>query len=198
RLLLVKVGVVVVLVALGAVSRSLLRRRSPSEAVPSALSRRRSLSEAVPSALPRRRSLVRSVVAELFVAAAVLGVTAALVNAPPAREQLNQPYSQSFTTLGLQVNVILSPAVSGVDNTLHVYVLSAASGLPKAIPEVDATIAYPPDQLGPLNVPLRVAAIGHYRARDVTFLSAGIWTLTVTVRTSPIDEQVTPLQVPIR
>ena len=184
RLLLVKVGVVVVLISLGAVSRSLLRRRSTAEAVP--------------GALPRRRPLVRSIVAELLVAAAVLGVTAALVNAPPAREQLNQPYSQSFTTLGLQVNVILSPAVSGVDNTLHVYVLSAASGLPKAIPEVDATIAYPPDQLGPLNVPLSVAAIGHYRARDVTFLSAGIWTLTVTVRTSPIDEQVTPLQVPIR
>jgi copper transport protein len=183
QLLLVKVGIVVVLIALGAVSRSLLRRRAAS---------------ADPDGVPRRRALVRSIVAELVVVAAVLGVTAALVNAPPAREQLNQPYSQSFTTLGLQVNVVVSPAVSGVDNVLHVYVLSASSGLPRAVPEVDATLAYPPDQLGPLDVPLTLAGVGHYRARDVTFLSAGTWTLTVTVRTSPIDEQVTPLQVPVR
>jgi copper transport protein len=183
RILLVKIGIVVVLIALGVLSRSLLRRRASTEAT---------------GVVPQRRALVRSVAAELFVVAAVLGVTAALVNAPPAREQLNEPYSQSFTTLGLQVNVVLSPAVAGVDNTLHVYVLSAASGLPKAIPEVDASIAYPPDQLGPLSVPLSVAGLGHYRARDVNFLTAGVWILTVTVRTSPIDEQVTPLQVPIR
>jgi hypothetical protein len=47
-------------------------------------------------------------------------------------------------------------------------------------------------------VPLTVAGVGHYRARDVRFLSAGNWVLTITIRTSPIDEQVTPLQVPIR
>jgi copper transport protein len=187
RILLVKVGIVAVLIAFGAVSRSLLRRR---------LDPPRADTDPV-SAVPRRTRLVRSLVAELGIAAAVLGVTAALVNAPPAREQLNQPYAQSFTTLGLQVNVILSPAAAGVDNTLHIYVLSS-TGRPKAIPEVDATLSYPADQLGPLRVPLTIAGIGHYRARDVTFLAAGTWVLTVTVRTTPIDEQVTPLQVPVR
>ncbi|HEV3212141.1 MAG TPA: copper resistance protein CopC [Acidimicrobiales bacterium] len=186
RLLLVKVAVVVVLIALGALSRALLRR--PVGAA---------TGDPAPDAPPRRVGLVRSIVAELLVAAAVLGVTAALVNAPPAREQLALPYTQSFTTLGVQVNVILSPAVAGVRNTLHVYVLSP-SGTPKAIPEVDATLSYPADQLGPLDVPLTIAGIGHYRSRDVTFLAAGTWVLTVTVRTTPIDEQVTPLQVPVR
>jgi copper transport protein len=187
RILLVKVGIVVVLIALGALSRTLLRRGAHTASADGS---------AAPD-VPRRAALVRSLVAELVVATAILGVTAALVNAPPAREQLNQPYTQSFTTLGVQVNVILSPAAAGVDNTLHIYVLSS-TGLPKAIPEVDATLSYPAEQLGPLAVPLRIAGIGHYRARDVTFLAAGTWVLTVTVRTTPIDEQVTPLQVPVR
>ena len=182
RLLLVKIGVVVVLIALGAVSRSLLRRRTERLA---------------PGEVPRRAALVRSVLAELVVALCVLGVTAALVNAPPAREQLNQPYAQSFTTLGVQVNVILSPGVAGVDNVLHIYVLSS-TGLAKAVPEVDASLSYPADKLGPIAVPLSIAGIGHYRARDVTFLAPGTWVLTVTIRTTPIDEQVTPLQVPVR
>jgi len=185
RILLVKVGIVIVLIALGATSRTLLRRRGGPRA-----------DTAPASGVPRRTQLVRSLVAELVVAAAVLGVTAALVNAPPSREQLNQPYAQSFTTLGVQVNVILSPAAAGVDNTLHIYVLSS-TGRPKAIPEVDATLSYPAYQLGPLRVPLSIAGIGHYRARDVRFLAPGTWVLTVTVRTTPIDDQVTPLQVPV-
>jgi len=180
RLLLVKVGIVVVLVALGALSRSLLRRRADS------------------TLDPRRRSaLARSLVAELVVAAAVLGVTAALVNAPPAREQLAQPYTQSFTTLGVQVNVILSPAVAGVDNTLHLYVLSA-TGLPKAIPEVAAVFSSPANHVGPSEVPLTIAGIGHYRARDVTFVAAGTWLLSVTVRTTRSDQRVTRVYVPVR
>jgi len=183
-LLVIKVSIVAVLLALGATSRTLLRR--------GALRGRAGATGA------RRTPFVRSVVAELAVATAVLGVTAALVNAPPAREQLNVPYAQSYTTLGAQVNVTLSPAAAGVANTLHIYVLSAASGLPRAVPEVDATLSYPADHLGPLVVPLSLAGVGHYRARGVTFISPGTWVLTVTVRTTPIDEQATPLQVPVR
>jgi len=186
RLLLVKVGIVVVLIGLGARSRTLVRRRSdPARTAGAAAS------------VPHRTPLVRSLVAELFVAAAVLGVTAALVNAPPAREQFNQPYTQSFTTLGVQVNVILAPGVAGVDNALHIYVLSS-SGRPRAVPEVEASFSYPADQLGPIRIPLSIAGIGHYRARHVTFLAAGTWVLAVTVRTTPTDERVTPLQVPVR
>lgn len=180
RLLLVKVGVVVVLIGLGALSRSLLRRRADATLDPS-----------------RRAALARSLVAELVVAVAVLGVTAALVNAPPAREVLALPYTQSFTTLGVQVNVILSPGVAGVDNTLHLYVLSA-TGLPKAIPEVAASFSSPANHVGPRDVPLSIAGIGHYRARDVTFAAAGTWLLTVTVRTTRSERRVTRVYVPVR
>ncbi|HLK45241.1 MAG TPA: CopD family protein, partial [Acidimicrobiales bacterium] len=183
RLLLAKVATVAVLVGLGAVSRTLLRRRADA-AVDA-------------STVPRRRLLVRSVAAELVVAAAVLGVTAGLVNAPPAGSLVDLPYTQSFTTLGVQVNVIVSPASTGVANVLHVYVLSTTTGLPRAVPEVDASISFPADHLGPITLPLTLAGVGHYRDRDVTFLFPGTWVLTVTVRTTPIDEQVTPLQVPV-
>jgi copper transport protein len=177
RLLLWKVGLVAALIALGAVSRRLLRRRD---------------------AEARRGALVRTVVAELAIALGVLGVTAALVNAPPAREQSSLPYTQSFTTLGVQANVILSPAAAGVSNVLHVYVVSATTGLPHAVPAVTATVAFPPDHLGPLPVPLRVAGVGHYRAQDLTFAVSGTWVLRVTVRTSPSAATVTPLLVPVR
>jgi len=187
RLLLVKVGIVVVLIALGAVSRSLLRRRMDATG-PGLHPERGTV---------RRASLVRSLVAELMIAAVVLGVTAALVNAPPAREQLAAPYAESFTTLGVQVNVILSPAVAGVANVLHLYVLSS-TGRPKAIPEVDATLSYPAGRDGPTAVPLTIAGIGHYRARDVTLLAAGTWVLAVTVRTTASHATVTPLRVPVR
>ena len=92
---------------------------------------------------------------------------------------------------------ILSPGVAGVDNALHLYVLSA-TGRPKAIPDVAATFSSPANHVGPHEVPLTIAGIGHYRARDVTFGTAGTWVLVVTVRTTPTDERRTRLFVPVR
>jgi len=180
RLLVSKAGLVAVLVALGALSRTLLRRRG---------TQRR------PAA--GRGGLAKSVAVELAVVAAVLAVTAGLVNAAPPRALVALPYAESYTTLGVQVNVVLAPAASGVRNTLHVYVLTPA-GLPRAVPEVDATISFPAERIGPIAVPLTLAGVGHYRSRDVEFFSSGTWVLTVTVRTTAIDEQVTPLLVQVR
>ena len=158
---------------------------SASARVSRTLLRRRAGATTDPSGVPRRRALVRSVAAELVVAAAVLGVTAGLVNAPPARDAVDLPYTQSFTTLGVQVNVIVAPPSTGVDNVLHVYVLSTTTGLPRAVPEVDASISFPADRSGRISLPLTLAGVGHYRDRDVTFLFPGTWVLTVTVRTTP-------------
>ncbi|HUY66080.1 MAG TPA: copper resistance protein CopC [Acidimicrobiales bacterium] len=143
--------------------------------------------------VPRLR---RSVLAEIGVALAVLGVTALLVNAVPAKQAAALPFSTSFTTLGVQVNAIVDPAKAGTGNQVHVYVLSTL-GTPVAIPELDATLTMPAESLGPLAIPLHIGGLGHYYATNVDIPVAGTWILKFTVRTDAIDEQVVPVTLPV-
>jgi len=234
RTLLVKVGLVIVLIALGAVSRRVvlgawavpligrrsLRRSSPlcpasspvegNELAASMniddrpVNRSRAVAPAVveEEKAPQgnrgweTRSLQRSVLAEISIALAVLAVTALLVNAVPARQAASQPFSQSFNTLGVQVNAIVAPARVGPGNQFHFYILGRL-GQPVAIPELDATISLPAQGIGPLSIPLVVATLGHLRATDVTIPLAGNWILTLTVRTTAIDEQVVTATLPV-
>lgn len=143
------------------------------------------------------RRLRRSVFAEVALALAVLAVTALLVNAVPAKQAASQPFSQSFNTLGVQVNAIVAPARTGPGNQFHFYVLGRL-GQPVAIPELDAAISLPSEGIGPIAIPLVVAAPGHYRATDVTIPVAGDWILKLTVRTTAIDENVVTAVLPVR
>ena len=207
RTLLVKIAIVVVLIALGALSRRLVHR---------GWGLRRSSRAAISSAPPAQPSspapaqfgasgghdsrpgrLRRLVVAELAVVLAVLAVTALLVNSVPARQAAALPFSTSFTTLGVQVNVLVDPARTGPVNRIHIYVLSSA-GTPKAVPELDASLSLAAEELGPLQVPLRVGGPGHYYATHVDIPITGSWTLTITLRTDAINEEVVPIVVPVR
>ena len=143
------------------------------------------------------RRLRRSVFAEVALALAVLAVTALLVNAVPAKQAASQPFSQSFNTLGVQVNAIVAPARTGPGNQFHFYVLGRL-GQPVAIPELDAAISLPSEGIGPITIPLVVAGPGHYRATDVTIPVAGDWILKLTVRTTAIDENVVTAVLPVR
>ena len=134
--------------------------------------------------------------AEVSIALAVLAVTALLVNAVPAKQAASQPFSQSFNTLGVQVNAIVAPARVGPGNQFHFYILGRL-GQPMAIPELDATISLPAESIGPITIPLVVATLGHYRATDVTIPLAGSWILKLTVRTTAIDEDVVTATLPV-
>jgi copper transport protein len=140
--------------------------------------------------------LRRSVLAEIGIALSVLAVTALLVNAVPAKQAAALPFSTSFTTLGVQVNAIVGPAKAGAGNEVHVYVLSS-QGAPVAIPELDATLTLPAENLGPLAIPLHIGGLGHYYATNVDIPVAGTWILKFTVRTDAIDEQVVPVTLPV-
>jgi len=140
--------------------------------------------------------LRRTVLAEIAIALAVLAVTALLVNAVPAKQAADLPFSTSFTTLGVQVNAIVSPARAGAGNQVHIYVLSG-QGTPMAIPELDASLSLPAQNLGPLSVPLTVGGPGHYYATNVDIPVAGTWILKITVRTDAIDEQVVSATLPV-
>jgi len=178
RTLLGKVGAVALLVVGGAVSRRAVHRAGAARPAPGA------------------HRLRRSVAAELAVGLVVLGVTALLVNAAPAKQAASQPFSDSFEVLGVQVNAIVDPARVGPGNQFHFYVLGRL-GQPVAIPELDASISLPAQRVGPLALPVVVSGPGHYRASDVDIPLAGSWTLKITVRTTPIDEQAVVATFPV-
>jgi copper transport protein len=193
RTLVVKVCLVVALVALGALSRRLVRGRTACHSRPVDVT----VGEATDkSAFPRRR-LRRTVLAELAIALAVVGVTAALVNEVPAGQAAGQPFTYSFSTLGVQVNTIVDPSRAGTGNRVHVYVLSRV-GTPRAVAELDLSITLPSKSIGPLSVPLIISGPGHYYANGFDIPVAGDWVLKYTVRTDAIDEQVVRTVLPVR
>jgi copper transport protein len=194
RTLVVKVSLVVVLVALGAMSRRLVGRAAKASVSSSPSSGSGHSHES--SLRTEMRGLRRSVLAELTVALLVLTVTALLVNAVPARQAAAQPFSRSFSVLGIQVNAIVDPAKAGPGNQVHFYVLGRL-GQPRAVPELDAAISLPSAGIGPLAIPLRVGGPGHYLATGVTIPFAGDWVLKVTVRTTALDEQVVLATLPV-
>lgn len=189
RTLLVKIGLVIAVIVVATGSRRILHGRI----VP----RRRTRADGEgPHRRPALGRLRRTVLVEIGIIMAVLAVTALLVNAVPARQAANEPFIQTFNTLGVQVNAIIDPARAGPGNQFHFYVLGR-DGQPKAIPELDAAITLPGQGIGPLTIPLRVASPGHYLDDRVDIPLAGSWTLKLTVRTSPIDEQVLYATVPV-
>jgi len=185
RTLVIKVSLVIALVAVGALSRRLVRRHAATDPA-----------KVDGAKFPRRR-LRRTVLVELGIALMVVGVTGVLVNDAPARQAVAQPFSYTFTTLGVQVNTIIDPALAGRTNQVHVYVLGS-QGTPKAVPELDLSVSLPSQSIGPLTIPLVVSGPGHYAADRFVLPVAGNWILKYTVRTDAIDEQVTRTVLPVR
>ncbi|MHB8680857.1 MAG: copper resistance CopC/CopD family protein [Acidimicrobiales bacterium] len=188
RILLVKVGLVVVLVLLGATTHRVLTGRW----VPVTAGAHGPLDDTG----SRRRGGRWALLAELALFGGVLASTAVLVDAAPGKQAAAAPFTQTLDVLGLQVNVIVDPARVGAGNQLHCYVLGRL-GQPEAIPELDATIGLRSAGVAAVSVPLVVVGPGHYQATDVDFPLAGNWVLDLTVRTTAIDEQQVVAVVPV-
>jgi len=147
------------------------------------------------------RQLRRSTGLEVVLAAGVLGITAMLVNAPPARTAFEAPVSTTvaFDTGGPNgkgsVQIFVSPAKAGSD-LVHIEVVNP-SGEPEVVPELTATMSLPARQLGPLPMNLSGGGTSHYYG-NATIPLAGKWQMAVTVRTSDIDETTVTVPVTIR
>jgi copper transport protein len=136
---------------------------------------------------PWKTRLRQTVLIELVLAAAILAVTAALVNAQPARSALALPYAtEVHAGSNVLVDVIVDPARAGpVD--VHLYTLSP-DGAQLDVPQVDATFNLPSAGITNLAVPLAKAGPGHFLASGFDIPLRGTWKLNVTVRTTGIDE----------
>ena len=147
------------------------------------------------------RQLRRSTGLEVLLAAGVLGITAMLVNAPPARTAFEAPVSTTvaFDSGGPNgkgsVQIFVSPAKAGSD-LVHIEVVNP-SGEPEVVPELTATMSLPARQLGPLPMNLSGGGTSHYYG-NATIPLAGKWQMAVTVRTSDIDETTVTVPVTIR
>lgn len=155
---------------------------------------------------PVRSGLRRSVLAEAAVAAAVLLVTTLLTATEPARtaEAAGRPGAGAgqsaagpvsleipFDTGGPggkgSARLDLDPGRSG-DNTVHLR-LTGPSGAPLDAPEVKVSFILEARDVGPLTVPLNKAVAGHWSSSPGFQLPLpGTWEVSVTVRTSDIDQ----------
>jgi copper transport protein len=138
------------------------------------------------------RVLRRSVWVEIAVGAAVLAVTALLVNAPPARSDAATGTTANLveTTLkssSLWVNVVFTPGKTGA-NDLHVSVLRP-NGKPETVQDLRLTLDLAARKIPPLVVPLSPLGTGHYLASGFTIPLSGTWRVTARPLLSQFDER---------
>lgn len=183
RLLLIKVGVFLGLIALAAVSRQVVRRRLAIPVPAGAAGPGAMRIDADPSPLRRLRL---TVAAETAMAVVVIGITAVLVNTVPAREALAKPISTTATGEGLSVEVNVLPAQAG-QNTLHVYIFDD-KGSTLAVDAFDATLTLPAQDIGPLEVPFERVTPNHFSAYGVDIPIGGAWQLDLIARPTEFDQ----------
>ncbi|MEV7319883.1 copper resistance protein CopC [Streptomyces sp. NPDC093970] len=161
---------------------------------------------------PHRFGLRRSVLAEAGVAVALLAVTTVLTQTEPGRTEQDAKATasaassssssasssssgaltldMSFDTGGKDgkgvVRVDLDPATVGL-NEMHVYV-QRPNGRAFDIPEVKVAFTLAAKKVGPLPVAPDHVTTGHWAANGVQIPMAGDWQVSVTVRTSDIDQ----------
>jgi copper transport protein len=155
---------------------------------------------------PERRSLRRSVIAETVVAAVLLAVTTVLSGTQPGRAETGKPPATAAdpaapavepVSVAIPYNtgpksgrgkaiVMLDPALPG-DNALNVFISDFADR-PIDVAEVKVSLTLKQKGLGPLSIPLEHRSTGHWNAEGVQLPLAGTWQLSMTVRTSDIDQ----------
>jgi copper transport protein len=176
-LLLVKIGLVLPLLALGAYNNRY--------AVPRLRAR-------IASHLERRR-FMRFAGAELVVMVAVVGVTAALVNAPPARTEVQMHESSEMELeLGpLMAHMEVKPGTLG-QNQIH---LEFTKGRPD---EVRVSAHLESKDIGPLRYTARRGMEpGAYVVRRANLSPAGEWEIRVEARRGEFDLYTDTVHVPI-
>lgn len=153
-----------------------------------------------------RSGLRRSVGAEAAVAVALLAVTTVLTGTQPGRAEAEQqraasgaaapaatgpaevrvPYDTGGTNGRGTARITLDPGRSG-RNTLDVAVTDDA-GRPVDVPELEVSFTEKAKEIGPLRATLERRSGGRWQATGFQLPMAGEWQLSLTVRTSDIDQ----------
>ena len=169
RTLLVKVSVVAALVAVGGVSRWLLRHAGVS-------------------------SLGRTVAVEAVLGIAVLALAAGMVGLAPRPAAESQVFSSTLTTAGVIVDVTVTPGQVG-GNQIHL-VITPPGGSLQPVTGATARVSLPDRDIP--NAPVTLAAEGpNHFSGLLTLPYAGTWKLELIVETSPGSTVLLSADVPI-
>jgi copper transport protein len=176
-LLLIKLGLVIPLLALGAYNNRYAVPRLRAE---------------IASAVERRRFL-RFVGIELTIMAAVVGVTAGLVNAPPARTEvaMHGAYEQDVELGPFMAHVTVTPAMPGA-NEIHLEFVDARPA------EIRVSASLPAEGIGPLRFTAKPGMEpGVFAVREANLSPAGDWRLRLEARRGEFELFTKTISVPI-
>jgi copper transport protein len=132
--------------------------------------------------------LRRSVWVEVLIAAIIIGITAVLVNAAPARSQSAQPVSLTLKSSQVWVYVDIAPGAAG-PNDMHFTSLPTGGG-PATVTDMTVQLTRPGEDLPPFTVPLQKLGAGHYYAPLYDIPYSGKWQMTIRVQLGQTDEAV--------
>jgi copper transport protein len=155
------------------------------------------LRDGIASAVERTRFL-RAVGLELAIVVSVVGLTAVLVQEPPAKASVapTGPYATTTDLGPISLNLVVDPAKVGA-NQVHLYLL-AENGQPTEVDEATLEARLPSKGIGPLRLVANRAGPGHYVVTGTAFPIAGDWQLLVEARRGDFDLYDTRLSIPIR
>jgi copper transport protein len=204
RLLLAKLGGVILLLVLGNFARRWVQRHLTRSPVPA----ERAVARGAVAVLERDEPqspqygpaeigrLRRGLAAELAIGMSVLALTAALVATVPGRQAYVAPFKQTVSTAGITVRMTIDAPRTG-DTVLHVST-STSDGRPKSVQKINGTLSLPSAGLGPLPVRVdRPDSVSGEQNVGLTFPAQGQWTLRLTVQTSALDSTAVSVTVAV-
>ena len=119
---------------------------------------------------------------------AILGVTAALVNAAPGRAVSAQPVFMTLKTNELWFDVTIAPGAAG-RNDVHITALPTGGGLTQ-VKQIQVQLTQPGRDLPPFEVPMQQLGTNHYYAPQFDIPYPGEWQITIRAQVSATDESV--------
>ncbi|KXK62773.1 copper resistance protein CopC [Micromonospora rosaria] len=181
QLVIAKIVLFTLVIGVAAVSRHLVRQRTAAQ---------------------RPTRVRRLIMAELAITAVVLGVSATLVQTPPARTAVADEvgstenfFRTTLTSSIYSLQVEMSPARRG-NNTLHLYAYTP-DNRPQPVEEWRVTAALPSAGVEPIEFPLLPLTDNHATS-EISLPAAGEWQFRFTVRTSDIDQATVTATVSIK
>jgi copper transport protein len=175
--LLIKLGIFLPLLALGAVNNRWTKPRLA-----------RAVEEDDPRVAPVR-VLRRLVAVEVVLVTAVIAVTAILVNLPPARvvAGVTGPFITDVRLGENNLNVLVDPNQVG-QNEVHL-TATQPNGAPVDVKEARVLFRMPEEEVGPLVGAGTKLAPGHFVVQGHQLSLAGEWQLEIVIRMSRFQEE---------
>ncbi len=169
RTLLVKLSIVSVVVAIGAVSRWLLQNVGAG-------------------------SIRRTVVAEALLGTLVLAFTASLVTLPPVATAEAKVFNATLTEAGLIADITVTPGRVGA-NEMHL-VLTPAGGSIQPVASLQARMSLPEREVPTTPVTIVADGPNHYTG-SIALTFSGDWTLELIIEVTPGNTLLLTTTVPI-